>query len=461
MFARHQGVLGRRYLLWPAALLVVVGLLFGGASRLEVIGSTIVLIVAFAVGTLVVFRSARQPVTIDRGAMIFVGGFALVALLQLVPLPFAIWSGFPGRDLATQVYRAIGETPWQPITLAPARTAATFFALFPPLVAFTAASALDTQGRKDIVVVLIVMGVVSALLGILQVAGGEVSALRFYRITDNGSGVGLFANPNHQGTLLAVTTLMLFVWLGDRVPRRGAFPGGAAVAAAALLVLLMISVVATRSRAAIAFMAFAIAVGIAIQPFDRIDIGRGARRWLKWCAMGAAVAAVAGLSYVMTSDRVRAFFEVDAEESRLALLPRFGQMIVDHFPFGSGFGSFDPVYRTYETLETYQRTYLNQAHNEPVQLLVEAGVAGLILILGAMLWIFRRAFGAWRGGIVADEGGRVRRAATAAVLIAVGHSLVDYPLRTSGFAIVFAVCCALMLAAPDAAERLRRRERRE
>jgi hypothetical protein len=44
---------------------------------------------------------------------------------------------------------------------------------------------------------LIMMGALSGIIGVLQLAGSATGTLHFYEITKNGSAVGLFANRNH------------------------------------------------------------------------------------------------------------------------------------------------------------------------------------------------------------------------------------------------------------------------
>lgn len=446
--------------IWPAALLLVAALLFGGASRIEVIGSAVVLLVAVLVFTIIVFRQSRDPVRVDRFALLLFIAMAGWMLVQLIPLPYGLWSAMPGRETAVAVYQSIGDTPWGTISLTPARTASAFFALVAPFVAFFAVSALDHKQRRTIAKLIVALAVASALLGLLQLAGGEASSLRLYRITDTGSAVGLFSNPNHQGTLLAIATLFLFVTLGDAVPVRGRFPGGTAFGVVALVALFAIAALFTRSRAALLFMTFAFVVGMLLLPYDRMAFLKGRLRWWKPAAGVAAVATIGVIWAALQSPAARSFFEVDQEESRLTKLPEFARVAADFFPFGSGFGSFDPVFRSYETLAVLNRNYWNQAHNEPIQLLMEGGLVAAALMVGLLIWFARRSIAAWAGGLPTDEDSRLRRAASAAVAIALLHSLVDYPLRTAALAVVVAVCAAMMTTAPGAGRRRSERSAR-
>jgi O-antigen ligase len=109
-------------------------------------------------------------------------------------------------------------------------------------------------------------------------------------------------------------------------------------------------------------------------------------------------------------------------------------------PFGSGLGSFLRVYRTYESPDTVGNEYVVHAHNDYVELALELGVAGLILMILFLAWWLISALAIWRGG----RGGAFARAATIASAAILVHSLVDFPLRTAAIAACFAMCLALM-----------------
>jgi multidrug efflux pump subunit AcrB len=71
--------------------------------------------------------------------------------------------------------------------------------------------------------------------------------------------------------------------------------------------------------------------------------------------------------------------------------------------------------------------------------MVGAGIAALLLVAAFLVWWGAAVREAWR-----DGGSRVVRAATIASAAMLGHSLVDFPLRTTAMAAVFAFCVALM-----------------
>jgi O-antigen ligase len=112
----------------------------------------------------------------------------------------------------------------------------------------------------------------------------------------------------------------------------------------------------------------------------------------------------------------------------------------DHFPVGSGFGTFASVYPSYENPAMVDRWYINHVHNDYIELALEAGAAGIVLMVAFLLWWAIRAIAVWRAPTI-DAFGRAATIASAAML---AHSVVDFPLRTSALAAVFAMCISLM-----------------
>src|SRR5690606_33859646 len=82
----------------------------------------------------------------------------------------------------------------------------------------------------------------------------------------------------------------------------------------------------------------------------------------------------------------RLFGRADVEELRGQLVPILTKMISDYFPWGSGFGSFEYVYRIYEPQELLHPTYLNQAHNDWLQFPIEGGLLAVLIAAAALIW---------------------------------------------------------------------------
>ena len=107
---------------------------------------------------------------------------------------------------------------------------------------------------------------------------------------------------------------------------------------------------------------------------------------------------------------------------------------------GSGVGSFVDIYQRFEPITTIEQTYVNHAHNDYLELALETGVAGVILILLFILWWWRAAWNAWRG----PNENVYARAATIASGALLIHETVEYPLRSPAIAALFAFSIGLM-----------------
>ena len=443
--------------LHAALIFLTVAMLFGGASRWEV-GTTIVPRLAALIALVYLFwRRHGSPIRIERGVMFFWLALFALPLIQLVPLPWSLWTALPGRGLARDVYTAIGVQPWLPISLSASRTLDCLLALFVPLAAYLLGAHLDFAGRAVVLRAMLALAVISAIVGLLQLTAGPSSALYFYRVTNSDSSVGFFANANHLSLFLAGAIVIALAWLGDSMATSGRILAPAIVSAGVVVVVLLFGIAGTSSRAGAIFSVVALVGGMAMLPFERVGLRRG---YVLGGAAAMTAALAGGLGLVLSGTLLSGRFAwgTDTQE-RVDLLPQFGRIIHDFFPFGSGLGSFEPIFKSYETAEALSFSYWNQAHNDYAQVAMEAGLAGMVLVAIFLIWYGTRVIGLWRH---ADESSRVRRQqATAALFMALAllHSGGDYPLRTGAVAATFAFLAAFLTAPNESRTAGRRRSR--
>jgi O-antigen ligase len=114
------------------------------------------------------------------------------------------------------------------------------------------------------------------------------------------------------------------------------------------------------------------------------------------------------------------------------------EAIAQTFPVGTGLGTFDKVYALHENPALVAPTYINHAHNDYLELVLELGLAGIVLIGAGLAWWGWQAVSAWRSPL----GSSFAKAATIASAAILAHSIVDYPLRSSAIAVVFAAALA-------------------
>jgi O-antigen ligase len=112
---------------------------------------------------------------------------------------------------------------------------------------------------------------------------------------------------------------------------------------------------------------------------------------------------------------------------------------------GWGLGVFPTVYPQYRSF--YTNFFVNQAHDDYVQLLVEMGGLGFAIMLGFLAIVFYRAIPKtkewWR-----DPNGAVALAALLGIIGILVHSFVDFNLQIPANAALFYVLCAVAAMRP-------------
>ena len=447
----------RPHTLYAALIFLTVAVLFGGASRYNVGTSIVPRLAALVALTYVMWRRHGSPIRIERAAVIFWALLFAVPLIQLVPLPWSVWTALPGRGLARDVYTAIGVRPWLPISLSPSRTLDFLLALFVPLAGYVLGAHLDFAGRAVVLRAMLMLAVLSAILGLAQLTGGPTSPLYFYSITNDDSSVGFFANANHLGLFLAGAIIIALAWLGDSMATTGRIIVPAVVAAGLAIVVSLFGIAGTSSRAAAIFSVIALIGGLAMLPLERVGLKR---RYVMGGSVVVMLGLFAGLGLVLSGTVLSGRFAIDeGAQERVDLLPQFARVIHDFFPIGSGLGSFEPVFKSYEQAQTLSFGYWNQAHQDYAQVAIEAGLVGIALIAVFFIWYAVRVVGIWRNG---DPSSRVRRQqATAALFMALVmlHSAGDYPIRTGAIAAIFAFLAACLTAPQEGSAARERRSR--
>lgn len=153
-------------------------------------------------------------------------------------------------------------------------------------------------------------------------------------------------------------------------------------------------------------------------------------------ALVAGVLVLTGspISGEATGDNMKSF------ENRADIWKPTIELIRQTFPFGTGLGSFDSIYPVTEAPEQVGPAYVNSAHNDYLQIVLETGLAGALLIVLFLAWWAVQVVAIWRSALSTTYA----RAATIASGALLAHSVVDYPLRTAALSAVFAMCLGLM-----------------
>jgi len=359
----------------------------------------------------------------------------LIVGAQLIPLPPALWTKLPGRTSVAEGYELLRmPLPWLPISEAPYESVSTLFALIPPLAMLAAVGAADSHRR--LAGSLLGATAVAILVSALQVASGSVSSWYFYPITNSGA-VGFFANSNHMGTLLltAIPFVAAFLLSGKSQRRLRGKSAAVITIGGVAIALILLGVALNRSLAALLLV-----VPVLLATALMIPAGWRFRRFGVPVAVLGVAAAVAALSVNPLNSNGASQAKQVSVQSRQVIWHTTGAAIADSFPIGTGLGTFAQVYPLYENPEGVDSTYVNHAHNDYLELALELGLLAIVLIVLFFGWWGRRLVQIWSSNLSSP----FERAATIASAAMLAHSAVDYPLRTSAMAAVFAMCIAII-----------------
>lgn len=458
---------GRRaYALGAIAVLIVGTFFLGGSARgdeIPVLALRPLSVIALLVS---IYHLKADHIRNTLFVSVWVFAVVLLTLVHLVPLPPGIWQQLPGRELAAQVDSTLGlASNWRPLSLAPELTRNALWSLLAPLACYLLAIQLTKKEMFRFWCVILVMGLLSGLISTIQISQGPESILYFYRVTNYGLGVGFFSNRNHQAVLMACLLPVSFglLLIASRSKKWSTMRQGRSIAiwamvASGIFLTILILVTGSRSGLALNFLAL-VFIGLFVRRHrDYFRSMSGARtgrppsdkalRLRKLAILALPVALLASIVVAMLAGRDTAFQRLSDTaiegEARTSILGTLQAAIEVYFPFGSGIGSFDPVYRVHERADLLAPTYWNHAHNDWAEMLMTSGVPAALLVIFGIGWVGKSFF------LQQDKpGGDIepivfRFIALSVMALVLVSSIVEYPLRVPVIACIFAVALAII-----------------
>lgn len=444
------------------ALGLVLALCLGGGTKQDLISDAVLQLLFVPVFLYGIATLGWSGARTMKGTALFLCLLFLIPLLQLVPLPHAWGPQTPLHRIIADALAAIGkaDAAW-PLSIAPEATLKAMLALIVPVGIFLCVVQLDWAQRRHLTVLLVVGGVANALLGLVQVAQGQNSTLRFYEVTNVSEAVGFFANRNHFAALLYVVFLFSVAWLGERgrlllsAPRRSRSDVNYLAPVFVLLFAasaLLMAVLMARSRAGLILSTVALALsGLLLAKQN----GGASEHFGKRHLIGLAliVGFIFSSQYLLARvlDRLA---DDPLQDARIVFARRTWVAAWSFFPFGSGVGTFRPAYAHFERAQdALVDTFANRAHNDLLEVFLEAGLAGVLLIAVFSIWLFRRIWQLiWRSEFgTSDLDRRLALAGALGCALVLAHSLLDYPLRTAAMMSVVAMALGLLIQPPTAA----------
>jgi O-antigen ligase len=418
-----------------APLYLLACLLMGGSVQgiwsnmlLQLAG---VLIIAWAAAV-----GPAEPLTRPARQLLWIvfAGLAVIAL-QLIPLPASLWPHLGGRAAIAGSYDVLGlGIPALSVSLAPFDSIATLITAIPALAMLCALLILKAYRPLWLALALFAGASAGIVLGALQVASSGNSAWYLYPESSFGFASGFFANSNHMASLLVIVIPFLAAILASaRRVNVQRYSASVAVAAGAFLMIL-VGIALSRSLAG-----YGLIIPVALMSFLILRPASGLSRFV---AAGAGVLLLGAIAMLAWSPVGTKQLGTDVSvSSRATILGVTGEAVKDFMPLGSGLGTFRPVYKLYEDHDRVTREVVNHAHNEYVELALETGIPGVLVILAFLTWWARACWRAWRR----PEASPYAKAASIASAAILAHSLVEFPARTAALGACLAMCLALLL----------------
>jgi putative inorganic carbon (HCO3(-)) transporter len=415
-------------------------LLLGGASAAGLGGNALLGLGGAALIGLTIWREAPGDGT-RTGLHRFLIALLALAAFQFLPLPPGIWRHLPGRETIAAGFDLAGmAAPWLTVSLDPWGTLQSLLWWIPALALFLVFRSKGAVMSRHVIALIAVFAYASVVLAVAQYLGGSGY---FYAITNRGNGVGLFANSNHFGSfMLLALALVAGQWIHDKPALMRTSPKLATgYALIARLAPFALGVFLSNSLAcAILIWPVLAGVWLLYRPQTKVS----------WpvVALGLPLLAVAMVwllsSGVVSNDLMAKSGTVGI--SRGEFLANGLEMARSFAPLGSGIGTFREIYPWFEELAVVGTTFVNHAHNDLLELVIETGLPGL-----AVLGLFLHWYGARLRDLWAND--RERNPVAIAAALGIGavliHCLADYPLRTAAISGLFGLCAVIMSRPPE------------
>ncbi len=283
--------------------------------------------------------------------------------------------------------------------------------------------------RKKFALAVIMFGSVYAFYALAQALTSEGKFFWFYTPRFHGTLWGSYVNRDHYAGLMEMLVPFPLVLSMGHI-----FHGGKRALVAFAAVLMASTIFLSGSRGGMLSFAFEVAVFGALALYQRRN-SRVALGLLAVCAF------VLGLLVFVGKGQVLGRLGDLAPGIRWNITKDCLRMFSHRPVWGWGLGTFPTVYPAFRTF--YTNLFVNEAHNDYAQLLVETGLLGFVLMLWFLVFLYRYGLPGtsrrwefrWDGAV-----------SVAALLGCTGillHSFVDFNLQIPANAAVFYTLCAL------------------
>ncbi len=311
---------------------------------------------------------------------------------------------------------------------------------------------VDSAARlKRLAMVITVFGAVYAFFAILQ---SVLSPTKIYGIFERQSPFGSFVNRHNFAAYIEMAVSiplgLLFAGAINRDKKLLYITG---------ITLMCVALLLSGSRGGLVALLAELLLLVFLTTHTH-----GAKKIALRAALSVSliVAVIGGAFFVGGETSLSRFAETsvskDITTNRTHIWAVTVKAIASNMPFGAGLGAFAQAYTPYDDFNGLER--VEQAHNDYLQVLTDAGLVGA-LIGGFLLFLIVRT---GRRGISVENTFRRGLAigALSGIFAILVHSLFDFVLHTTAISILFLILFAVLVAAArDYQDDERNADRRE
>jgi O-antigen ligase len=285
-------------------------------------------------------------------------------------------------------------------------------------------------------------GGILAAFAILQGMAPNGKLYWIFGLQQGGALYGPYVNRNHYAGLMEMLTPFPLVLAATSMTN-----GNRKIVVAGIAALMAASIFLSGSRGGmLAFVVQVLVLGVFL--LRKREAG-----WQQPIMLGGFLALViVFLVWIGGNELTKRLISIhsDAREEiaggvRLSIDRDCLRMFMKRPLIGWGLGTFPVVYPEFRSF--YTTFFVNEAHNDYLQLLVETGLAGFSIAVWFMVLVFRRAASKLANWTENATGALTVAALLGCVGILV-HSFLDFNLQIPANAALFYVLCGLAASAP-------------
>jgi O-antigen ligase len=293
----------------------------------------------------------------------------------------------------------------------------------------------EEDARKKLALALIVFGALYAFFALAQELTSNGKIFWVYTPRFRGSIYGSYVNHDHYAGLMEMLVPIPFVLSMGHLLR-----GGKRALVGSCAVLMATTIFLSGSRGGM--LAFVLEMAL----FAALTLRKGRSPRIALGLLAVCVLVLALLIFLGRGQVLGRLGDL-GPGIRLTMTKDSLRMFSKRPVWGWGLGTFPTVYPSYRSF--YTNLFVNEAHNDYAQLLVETGLLGF----GLMLWFLVRLY---RCGLPTSRrwefqwDGAVSLAALLGCTGILLHSFVDFNLQIPANAALFYVLCGLAASRPSA-----------